>query len=702
MHLVRSSTRTPVSVMSLAGFTAELVRIGLIFSGTALVLAWAWPRALVGFSFVSNMGPVVEEPTWNLILKILYWTGAAILYYYAFEIFLIVAFIQAALLVRKIGGTMRDAMRDEGLFTGFFKGLWRVAPVLFEPLFFGYYRKYVEARIVQNAPANSSLMRYLEDLPEMAEGDPPGGRLKIVRAVDEPDKDMLQKYEGKKPLPLPGKTNGNAGFKPGVYYLTEVVVDHHKSVGAKGNRPNEHYDVRVKHPVHGGIYSFVSKHMELPELGKPMRAIQSDVGHGHRSMTNPAIIPLGEYGAGTSKAIYQGRAIVWIDPDSKHLHMMWDNNNIYAVIENKGSYMMVKTTDSPKGGKAYPFRERTMVFRDMSKHPEKIPELMRQGYAAEVKIDGSLLWGVKDKKGDVYLSSNRAQVEDGQPIGHGDGYRAINRAAYIPGFYEAMDKLPRDTAFMVEAASLGRGTYASKHQRVAGILNSNVVDAWLEQERNGRLVPKILKVERYGGKDVSGNAFDADEQLRKHIKKQTDSFFHMPKAVKTPEAAVAEYERQKAHDDEGLVLVHRTDPSKPRLKFKIHETWDFRLAGIGGVDPLSRRISTRLHKEISANRNPGSKWLIEGVPQGAGYVMYRTEQGSLGKAGSGLTDVQRRDLWENPEKYLGKGNVTFRENRFLPKDQGRVPVMVEVKGMSQFRHTGVVRAPVVVRFRDDK
>jgi hypothetical protein len=62
----------------------------------------------------------------------------------------------------------------------------------------------------------------------------------------------------------------------------------------------------------------------------------------------------------------------------------------------------------------------------------------------------------------------------------------------------------------------------------------------------------------------------------------------------------------------------------------------------------------------------------------------------------------RKDLWEHPEKYLGEGNVVYENGAYRAIDPSKVPTYVEVSGMSQHPKTGVVRAPVVERMREDK
>jgi ATP-dependent DNA ligase len=229
----------------------------------------------------------------------------------------------------------------------------------------------------------------------------------------------------------------------------------------------------------------------------------------------------------------------------------------------------------------------------------------------------------------------------------------------------------------------------------------NPVDSILEQEKNGRLVVKLLDVDKYGGKDTSKLTGREELALRQQIADSTGRFLHVPAVRMTPEGIDALWEREKRMGREGIILRSLDDRSLPMYKVKAAETWDFPITGIAPVK-TGRASTVRSTKEIEATRNPGSKWLPEGVPLGAGYVTYDSGKEAVGKAGSGLSDEQRRDMWENPDAYLGKDNVVFEDGMYKAKDPSKVLAWVEVRGMSRSEQTGIVRAPVVEEIRFDK
>ena len=670
-------------------------------TGLKWLFGWLWLRPEAGIPFVAAGWWKVKDPTWNVLLKLVYWGIAITLYFWAFEVFLGIFIYHSVRIMFDLKNTYVGAVREKGWAKGILVGTWRAIPIVLEPLFFSDIKAAYTKFVKRNAPEDPSIFRGShtsnnpppnpEDTP-----DPSGGRIKLVKAVEKPDPRKLEEYRNK-PLVFPSKETGNYGLKPGVHYITRVSIDDHDA-----KRAGRHWDIRIQHPTYGIVDSFVSRHSRLPELGKPIQVNKSDVKHGRTRMHNARVIPKG-YGEGTSKPIYSGEAIIWIDKESRHLHMMLDTNENFAIVKSGNRFMMVKMADSVKNGKPVPHYERPREYKDMSRKPEAIRELAKQGYVGEVKDDGAFYTLEKTKKGDIYLISRKGMIRDGKPVKHPDGgYQGINRAAQIPGLYEAMENVPKGTRVGVEVVALSKGDHSSAHGRTAAVLNSNVVSSWKDQDKHGRLGLKLLYVDRYAGKDVSRNAYKADRKVREQIRRDSGKFLSLPKTTTTPASTVALYEDQKAQGGEGIVMRHLTDPDAPIVKFKVHETWDYKITAIKPVSPKEGVRDSRTVGGLSKTSKNGSKWLVNGVPQGAGHVEYVTSTGAVGKAGSGLNDDQRKEMWENPEKFLGEGNAEFRDGAYYAIDRDKVPAMVEVKGMSRSETTGIVRAPVVERVRFDK
>jgi ATP-dependent DNA ligase len=188
------------------------------------------------------------------------------------------------------------------------------------------------------------------------------------------------------------------------------------------------------------------------------------------------------------------------------------------------------------------------------------------------------------------------------------------------------DVIPNNTAIQVEVVASGKGGHSSVHGHTAALLNMRPASSLREQARSGRLTVQLLKVNKWDGKDVRYMPPDEERELRERLVKDSNGVLHVPAIQYTPDGALSLWEREKRMGREGIVLRHRTDPELPFIKMKNKETWDFPITGIGPVQP-KHSTNARTHKELTATRNPGSKWMRDGKPVGAGYVTYDANTG---------------------------------------------------------------------------
>lgn len=659
------------------------------------VVSWVVMRPWVAISFVASIGPSLKEPTFNVLLKLVYWGSALGLYYWAIEIFVIFAALQVLLLCKKAWGSTVEAVGEYGFLRGILVAMWRLIPILIEPIFFGHIHHIVEGWVEKSKPQSSSLRRFYYGSEEPPRARGTGVNQGVVMGRDVPDPAMLAKWKDEN-LPLPTEGDSQYGMSPGTYYIVDYVKEEHDAIDV-----GLHWDLRWKHPTMGIVDAVAIPKHKYPTLGKPVGVVKSDAKHGRLSLKNAPYKAEG-YGAGRTTTLEEGKALLWVpEAGSGSLHMLTDKGDAFSFQPSKNpkkaEYLMVRLSSSPKDGKPALHRERKMAIKDMSRHPEKIAELVASGCYAEVKYDGAMYWLVKEKGRKLQLVSRRPKHTDNTPVKHEDGYQGIDKAFWVMDLQNVPEGvIPDGTEIQVEVIATGKGSYGSIHSQTAALLNSGPVTALQAQEKGPKLIVKLLKVEKYGGKDWGGASLKEERQLRELLGSQSDGALHVPAARMTPEGAVALYEREKAMGREGIVL--RGDKI---YKFKVKETYDFKIVGIGPVDPIGRSSNVRSHKEASAKRNPGSKWLVDGKPTGAGQIYYMTDSGAIGKVGSGLTDEQRISLWEHPELYLGEDNYAWDGSKYVAKDHTITPVYIEVSGMSQ-SSSGVVRAPVLERIRFDK
>lgn len=675
-------------VSTVAELAGEILFGVIVGVSTALLFGWLFKVPEAGIPFMGTGWPMPKDPTWAVFAKLAYWGAAATLCVFLPKVYYTILVYQIWKISQQFSNILGDSLDEKGFLKGIPTAIWRSVPLFLEPLFFNE----LKSRYMGWLKRKKAEMSAERDAPELEKPEP-------KRKGKTKKEENVKKYEGKN-IPLPMKGADRYKLKPGKYYVVDYVLEEHDAfeVGL-------HWDFRWKHPTLGIVDAVALPKHKFPELGKPVLAAKSDAGHGHKHMKNIPFKATG-YGAGHTKTLQEGKAIIWTDPESRNLHILTDKGDGFAFVKGnksgKDDWLMVRLSDSPKGGKPAIHRERTTLYKDVSRNADKIKIYALKGMYGERKYDGAMYRLSKDKQGTIWLISRRPAHKDNAPIKIGNDFQGIDKAYWVPALMTLDDKkFPRETEIEVEVLSVGKGKYTSSHARTAAILNMGPASALEEQQKDGFLIVKLLRVYKYDGDDWSKANPLEERKLREKLGKQSKRALHVPKARFTPKGIEDLYQHEVETGGEGIVLKSMTDPEAPVLKAKVSQTWDFRINSIHPVKD-KRSSNVRSHKEANANRNPGSKWLPEGKPLGAGYITYITESGDVGKAGSGLTDDQRKELWEHPEIYLGEGNVEYRDGAYYAIDPNKVPYQAEIKGMSQSPSTGVIRAPVVERLRNDR
>lgn len=673
-------------------------------TGAWWVIKWVVPRPAITFGFIAGTSPSWGDATWKMFIKAAYWGLAAVLFFYAYEVFLVFIVLQGLLVSKRVYTAFTGAIREQGWLRGPWVGLWRILPIIVEPLFLGVAQNRVKAYFEERKPEDSSVLRFLrknvpdsEPVPDL---DPPPPKIKVGRTTVCERRHKL--WSGKN-MPLPSPEYDGYELEPGTRYVVDYVLEEHLA-----DRAGPHWDFRWRHPVNGLVDSVAIPKRRFPELGQAVGAIKVDAGHGHRVLKN-APVKLEGYGAGTTKTLQEGKAVIWVShhPGGGWLHVLTDKGDAFAFVRGpnpeKDAWMLIRLKDSPNAGQPTYHIERKMNLKDISDHVDRIPSLVEGGkYYAEVKYDGAMFWLVRPKGGDrIQLISRQPAHREGKPVLIDGKMQGINRAHWLPAVRDLdAEVIPPGTAIQVEVLSLSKGKHESSHARTGAVLNMAIGKSLEDQAKHGQLIVKLLKVEEYGGKQYTNLSPLEERKLREELKLKSGGVLHVPEARMSAKGAVDLYQKQVKKGGEGIMLKPTEDPTAPIYKVKVHQTWDMPITAIYPVRLKAQRSTTM--KQVTANRNPGSKWMPEGKPLGAGGVYYLTGTEKQGKVGSGLTDAQREDMWLNPENYLGKGNVITKDGMYVAKDPRKVPAWVEIEGMSRSEKSGVVRAPRVVRVRFDK
>lgn len=242
----------------------------------------------------------------------------------------------------------------------------------------------------------------------------------------------------------------------------------------------------------------------------------------------------------------------------------------------------------------------------------------------------------------------------------------------VTGFIEHTHKVPSlfgmKTPKGLAGTILRGGLYAmhptnkkaTEAHILGGLLNSDVWKSREKQKTEGTLVPVLYDVVQYKGKDLSKASYAEKLRALREVQKEIPAF-ELPKMAMTPgeKRALLEQIKNKKllHTEEGVVLWDVTKGAPP-IKAKFRNEHDVVIRGVF----------------------PGEgKYEGKGV---GGFLFSHSETGPIvGRVGTGLSDALRRDMHENPGKYVG--------------------VVVTVEAQGKFSE-GALRAPSFKQFHLDK
>lgn len=208
--------------------------------------------------------------------------------------------------------------------------------------------------------------------------------------------------------------------------------------------------------------------------------------------------------------------------------------------------------------------------------------------------------------------------------------------------FEIPDEL-RDSQARAELFAVDSEGKVVPVRTLSGILNSSTSNA-LEtlKRKNYSLRLKLFDLIKYHGKNIEKKPYEERKALLQEVNQiLPENVSVMPGAI-TPEEKLKLLESIKRGEDpetkEGIVVWPRKTSEVPKkLKFRK----DFNIY-IKGVLPGEGRLKNS-----------------------AGALTYSlTEDGlTIGAVGSGWNDSERRDIWKNPEKYIGRVATVFAEDQ---------------------------------------
>jgi hypothetical protein len=413
----------------------------------------------------------------------------------------------------------------------------------------------------------------------------------------------------------------HVGLKPG--QLVDWYVSQHDA-----RRAGRHTDIRLGTPE-TGLFSWASR-KGLPEPGQKRLAVQQPL-HSHGYGGFEGEIPSG-YGAGTVKKHDVGQALITkAGPEGIHFtlaHRRFPERFLLLPpkVSGQKNWLMLNTTKT----RPVPYQKAHYATIPPEK-VEGVLEKLKPGSSVQAKLDGaaSLTQLFKDH---FEVLSYRARKDTGGPIVHTE--------RVFHGRPEA--KIPKElvgTVLRGELYGTDYGGRAIDPQELGGLLNSSVGRSIRTQgERGIRLQNMLFDIDRMGGRRNATNVRtlpyeDRLGQVRSimpHLK-QPD-VFHGPEEAKDPESAKALWHQiatgKHPLTEEGIV-IHPPHGKPAKVKIR------------GEHDVYIRSFA------------PGAgKYKDNAV----GTFRYSHEPTGpiVGEVGTGLTDALRRDMYNNPEVYLGR------------------------------------------------
>ena len=422
-----------------------------------------------------------------------------------------------------------------------------------------------------------------------------------------------------------------AGFAPGIVHKTVVhpipkveqpsvwqfgVHDHHSEGGA-----GHHLDLRLGQPATGHAHSWAMRHW--PEPGEARLAIQQPT-HTIKYMDFHGRIESG-YGKGQVNLARRDKTeIVSADKDHVRFNLYTGKGHEeYLLHRTENNKWLLHNTTVSRDGAAKELPSSKPSYR--SKDPSKLnPE--QSSTVWQAKIDGAHSTFSFGKPGQqVRVFSYRPTERDTGIIEH---------THKLPDYHE--HRVPRvlgDTVLRGELYAVDSDGRALEPARVGGLLNSSVWKSRQSQEVEGKLRPVVFDVVRWRGKDAESAPYGEKlEMLR--AAKQHAPWLELPRMAHTPE------EKRKLFED------IRTN-KEPSTKEGIVE-WSLHSSGppakakfLDEKDVVIRGVFPEKGKKRS------------GTMAGGFEFSYTKDGPIIGRVGSGMSHALKKDLLENPEKYVG-------------------------------------------------
>lgn len=412
--------------------------------------------------------------------------------------------------------------------------------------------------------------------------------------------------------------------------LLFAIQEHHTE------RAGKHYDIRIGDPSTGVAYSWATRN--LPKPGES-RLIVRQPDHTVDYMNFSGQIQSG-YGKGRVSLV-TSKDIVVLESNNRKIHFLVPVGNTheeYVAVHTGGDRWLLKNISKRKDdvygiGSKPKYKEKPSTRLDPYNRDE----------VWEPKVDGAHVV-INIEKGKVpRVYSVRPPKNIDIPIEH--TYRIFSKehkATRIP----ANNLIMRGEVFAVR----NRTGKRVRAKDVAGILNSSITEVQKRLAEKGmslKLMP--FDVEKADGKEIE--SYNDAVKLINSVIEAIGGPLIKPEYADTPEKKISLLKKIKTGKhkltDEGIV-IWKTKPKAP-VKVKFKKEYDVYI------------------REIFPIESPVKKNMAGGF-----WYSYTPHGRIVGKVGTGFTDKDRRDMWRNPEKWIGRVAVVEAQEKF-PSGALRAP-----------------------------
>jgi len=394
--------------------------------------------------------------------------------------------------------------------------------------------------------------------------------------------------------------------------LTRYWIEEH-------NATNLHYDITIQ-AQDGRYYRWATSNPKWDKFGLRTWVLQPE----HYKPTNPAIIKEG-YGAGTSKVVDKGRALIWTEND--HLHIKFENKKGVWVYLGDNKMVRANPRDIPNSPKGH-YKQITW---DQAKGYTNDP-----AYLASVKKDGA--------QSNWRLDIDPRTGKNTFSIG---SHRQDKRLAKQTGKTAQIDWTPKlkDRVSQIENGLDGKrlsqriGTYRGK------TIIEGKAEVWVDDfyELNQCLQPNDVKafaaardpwiygfqVTKVNGKDVASLPYSEKLVILEAIHDANPHGpFKVPPYATTRLGKTALIARAKAEDGVDGVVFQRLDGNET-LKAKFRTDSEGKIVGF-----QQEQTTTGTEKQSVI---PIVRWHGKELPV----------------AGEHSADI-KTDMYNNPDQYLGE------------------------------------------------